>query len=253
MLPGLRAIKRFLIVFIALGIVLIAILYGGRLFQKPVISPTPDPLAGIQPIKILSTDLFRIADRDYDVLFRVQNPNQTYGSGDVQYKLVSEGAEIYEGSFYILPGQTKYMVISPVKSERIIEKVEMHIDSVDWRELDTLALEGVSFVVTNTSYGKTSQEGLFARLRGFVANNSDFDVNRADVAIILFDEKDRPLAINRTELYTFLAHTTRGFETSWFHTFPGEVARTYIEVNANLFEQASFIRTYGGQERFQTY
>src|SRR3989344_2125164 len=223
MFMGTRAIKRLLLLFVGVGLVIIAVLYGGKFFSGPVATTTPDPRDSLDPVNVISLNLLHVAGRDYDILARVQNPNSTYGSGDVQYTLklfynITGGTESFQeqnGSFYILPGQTKYIVITPVASQNILTRAEMHISGVDWRELDVLALEGVSFVITNSSYSENPQDGVFGRLRGFVSNNSDFDVNRADVAVILFDSSNNPIAVNRTELYTFLAHTNRGFETSW--------------------------------------
>ena len=252
MLPGLRVFKRFLIAFIAVGVVVVVVLYGTRYFQKPVPTPTPDPRDQLKALQVLSVQVLPVSSSDYDVVARIQNPNTDYGSGDVEYTLLFDTTEVYHGSLYILPGQTKYIVITPVKAAATPAQATIKITSIKWQELDTLSLAGVNFVVTNASY-LSNQSDIFARLRGFVANNSDFDVARVDVAILLFDDKDKIVAVNRTEIHTFLAHTTRGFETSWFTKFPGTVARTYVEANTNLFAESGFIRTYGGQERFQTF
>ena len=253
MIPGLRSLKRFLLLFIALAVVVGVFIVGGKVLREPVPTPTPDPREELEPISVLFTKVFPVRENDYDVLAQVRNPNQSYGSGNVRYALFADGSEIFTDSFYIFPGQTKYVVISPLQTDREITNVSMRILSIDWRELDPLALQGVNFVVTNSSYSSSPQVGVFGRLRGFVANNSDFDVNRVDVAILLMDEEENPVAINRTEIHTFLGHTTRGFEASWFDAFEGSPLRVDIEAHANLFEQSNFIRTYGGQERFQEF
>lgn len=259
MFAGLRIVKQLLLAGIAIGVLLALVFLPGHFFKNPVPTPTLDPRDTLMPLKILSSQLLPIGDGDYDVLVRVQNPNQTYGSGDVQYSLrlfwdgtgASEKFDEKPGSFYILPGQTKYLTVTPVKSQRAITRVELHITSVKWQELDMLALRGVNIVTTGAVY--ESVEGAYGRVRGSVANNSDFDINRVDIGVILLDEDEKPIAINRTEIYTFLAHKTRGFETSWPLPFEGNVARTSVEAHVNLFEQSSFIRTYGGREQFQEY
>lgn len=261
MLPGLRIIKRALLVAVSIGLVIGLFVVYKNLTPEPAPTPTPDPRAQLEPLQILSVDLLRVDEGDYDVVARIKNPNQEFGSGDVQYTLQLfydgtggvENIQEQQGSFYVLPGQTKYIIISPIFSQHELRKAKIDIASIDWQELDTLALQGVNFVVTNSVFSTKPQKNVFAQLRGFVANNSDFDVNRADVVVILFDSKDHPIAVQRSELHTFLAHTTRGFETSWFSPFDGDVARTYVEAHANLFLQSSFMRIYGGQELFQSF
>lgn len=253
MLPGLRIIKRVLLVAVFSGLIIGLFIVYKNLTPQPTPTPTPDPRASLKPLHIVSVDVFKVKDGDYDILARIQNPNQEFGSGNVQYVLNAEGLQVHTGSFYILPGETKYIVISPVSSVRELHRASMTIVSIDWQELDALALQGVNFVVTNTVFSKKPELNISARMRGFVANNSNFDVNRVDVAVILFDADEHPIAVNRTELHTFLAHTTRGFEASWSSPFSGDIARTYVEAHANLFEQSSFMRTYGGQELFQSF
>jgi hypothetical protein len=106
-------------------------------------------------------------------------------------------------------------------------------------------------VAGNYNYGPVLQARLFGKVGGSVFNNSDFDLNKVDVAVILFDESGEPIAVEKTEIATFLARTTRGFEVTWFSPFVGKVVRVDAEANTNVFENSNFLRQYGGQERFK--
>ena len=219
----------------------------------PPPTPTPDPRALLLPIQVLETHKITSGERDYDILVKVRNPNTEYGSGDVQYALSgfydatgsNEGKEeVRIGSFSILPGQTQYLVFSPIRTIRETTRFELRIVTVDWQKLDPLAAEAVDFVVTNLAWTEN-------KLAGNVYNTTDFDLTKAEVIGILFDSSDRPIAINRTDIRTFIAHTTRGFEMSWSSKFAGTPVREYAEAHVNVFENDNFIRAYGVPEERQ--
>ena len=83
-------------------------------------------------------------------------------------------------------------------------------------------------------------------------NSSDFDFDKVEVGVILFGDDNQIVAVNRTNIRTFLSRTERGFSVSWPTELP-ESVRQDIEVLTNVFENANFIRNYGTQERFQKY
>jgi hypothetical protein len=248
-------------VFIAFVFFLI---FGGfsfliyRSVRPPLPEPTPNPTINLSPIKIIDHWLFNIKNNDYDFLAKVTNPNTEYGSPSVEYELIffnSAGTQVSKktGSFYILPGQTKYIVDLPLKFQEPVSRVEFIIKSVDWQKLAPLAAQGVSLIVKNyeNTYTQIQQPGVFSKAEGRVLNDSDFDLDKVDVIVILFDENNVPLAANRTIINTFLSGTTRGFEVAWPLPFSGNVARVDAEANTNIFENSNFLRQYGGQERFK--
>ncbi len=250
---------------VAIAAIVILVLTGGGvtvryMYRPPVATPTPDPRLALEPLNVLHTYFFTVNEKahDYDFLARIQNPNATFGSGVVAYDLsFFDGADniisTKKNTFYILPGQTKYIVDTPLRFEVPVKRAEMKITSIDWQELDDLALQGVDLVVTSEQFKKIDKPNLFGLVQGTVDNASDFDVTTVHVVVVLLDAAGIPLATNRTEMRTFLAHTTRGFETDWFLPVPGEIAKTYVEANTNLFENDTFIRMHGGKEQFQSF
>lgn len=227
-----------------------------RGFVPATPSPTPNPTINLTPIQVIFTKLFNVENNDYDFLAKVNNPNTDYGSGKVEYVLTfynTSGREISTktASFYILPGQTKYVVDSPLRFQESISRADFKIKSVDWQNLDWLGTNGVNLLVKSASYSQMLKPGLFAKAGGDIINNSDFDLNKVDVFVVAIDQSNQPVAVNKTEIRTFLARTTRGFEVSWFTSFVGQVNRIDAEANTNLFENSNFLRNYGGQEKFK--
>jgi hypothetical protein len=258
MTPGQRGIKQFfaaLIFFVIVGGVVFLIYRGVR--PVPPVA-TPNPTINLIPIEVLSRKLFNVQNNDYDFLVKVTNLNTDYGSSDVEYKLSfldSTGNTVSSktGSFYILPGQTKYVIDSPLKFDQPISNAVFRITSVNWQKLDPLAASGVPLIVRNSSYTQTSTPGTFGKVGGSIYNNSDFDINKVDVIVVLLDSNGQPLAVNKTEINTFLTKTTRGFEIAWPAPFVGQVGSAYTKANANVFESSNFLRKYGGQQQFQQY
>ncbi len=231
-------------------------IYRGVVPTSP--TPTPNPTINLAPIRVLDSKLLNVENNDYDFLAKVNNSNTEYGSPDVEYEIKfynSAGQQISNkiGRFYILPGQTKYIIEPLLKFQTPISRADIKITSVDWQKLQPLAASGASLLVKNVSYLQNSQAGVFAKVGGDILNNSDLDLNTIDVVVVVLDANQEPIAINKTNIFTFLARTTRGFEVQWFTPFIGQMNRVDAEVNANVFENSNFLRTYGGQERFKQY
>jgi hypothetical protein len=259
MTPGQRTTKQFFIALLFLVIVggIGFLIYKGVKPVPPV--ATPNPTINLIPIEVSFRKLFNVENNDYDFLAKVTNPNTDYGSSDVEYKLsfldsAGKTVSTKTGSFYILPGQTKYVIDSPLKFNQPISNAVFRITSVNWQKLDPLATGGVPLIVRDSSYTQLSMPGTFGKVGGTIYNSSDFDINKVDVAVVLLDQSGQPLAVNKTEISTFLTKTTRGFEIPWPAPFVGQVGSAYAEANANVFESSNFLRKYGGsQQPFQQY
>ena len=221
-------------------------------------SPTPNLTINLSPIAVLTTKLLNIKNNDYDFVAKVSNANTDYGSGNVQYVVSfmdAAGTKVStkSGSFYILPGQTKYVVVTPLSFNTAISRAEFEIDSIDWQKLNPLALLGTNLVPKNVSYSIPSNGSAFAKVGGSISNTTDLDFDVVDVAIVVLDISGNILAVNKTTINTFLAKTERGFEASWFTPFLGQVQRADAQAGTNAFNNLNSLRRYGDSERFQMF
>ncbi|MBI2669791.1 MAG: hypothetical protein HYX20_01420 [Candidatus Yanofskybacteria bacterium] len=249
-----RQIVVALVFFLVVGGISFGI-YRGFVYS-PTPTPTPNPTINLAPIQVIFTKLLNVENNDYDFLAKVNNSNTEYGSPTVEYeiffydfagKLISSRT----GSFYILPGQTKYVVEPLLKFQGPINRADFKIKSVDWEKLQPLAGTATTLLTRNVAYSQVSRLGSFAKVGGEVYNSSDLDLNLVDVIVVVLDANQEPIAVNKTNISTFLARTARGFEVSWATPFVGQMSRVDAEVNANVFENSNFLRTYGGQEKFK--
>lgn len=258
MTKGQRISKQFIIATVFFLIVS-GIGYSGYRLVKPLqVSPTPNPTANLAPIEVVFTKLIKVENNDYDFVAKLYNSNTEYGSSDVEYELSfmnERNDEVFKKTahFFILPGQTKYIVDSPLKFSEPVKRAIVVIKKIDWQKLDALSANGVSLEIRNFSYVPVNQPGAFSKVGGSIANNSNFDLNRVKIIVLALDQNSEIIAVNRTEILTFLAETTRGFEVTWYKSFAGEVSRVEVEADTDVFENSNFLQRYERQERFQQF
>lgn len=216
----------------------------------------------LAPLEVKNEYLFKIAeggtDKDYDVLFKIRNPNSRFGASQIAYEVQlfdSQNRLILRkrGFAYIGPGQTKFIFEPTIRTVLPARRAELKIISVDWGRLQGgLGGEEVKFTIRNKEYLSNDKPGVFSHVRGTVFNASNFDFDRVDLVVILF-KGEVPLGANRTDLRTFLAQTERYFEVDWIDNFGVVPDRVDIEAGTNIFESYNFIRRYGTPEKFQQF
>lgn len=258
----------FLAVFFALG-------YGTRQLTKPVVSCTDGIMNGeeegidcglfacgnycepdLEPPVIVSTTLLKANDKDYDFVGVIKNPHAQFGSPDVVYELTfyngdDEELAKREGTFYILPGQTKYLIVSPIVTEKNIERTELVIKSAKWQKLDSL--EGLNLVVRREVYEKAT-DGKSSSYSAIIFNDTDFDFESIDIDIALKNSKGDIIAVNKSDIKTFRARTERHFVVMWPFPIAGAVTDVDVSVSTNLFVNSNFIKRYGSTiQKFQQY
>ncbi len=249
-----RLLKQITVLLI-ITILVIVIGFGiSRVISNPTPTQTIDLRTLLDPIEILSVDVLEVRPNDYDLLVKVRNPNTEYGSEKVIYTInladaFDNNVGTYINNFYILPGQTKYIVAQGVPTSGTVGNSNMIITNITWQKLDVLGKAGVKLIVTNFDYYIRKENHIFSSVEGRVLNNSDFDVNEVDVIIIARDKIGRALAVQRSSIKTFLSKSLRGFEVLWFQPFEGEVTSVDVEAETNVFLNDNFIKSYGSYGR----
>lgn len=224
----------------------------------------------IMPLNIQFQRIIKVRPGDYDFVAWINNPNSLFGASRVIYELNVgvEGKEILNsnqmplsktGNFYILPGQTRFVIVPGIRSNDALTGVSIDIKEVDWERVETF--EEINFPIQRKSYTVINKNGTFSELEVVMFNDSDFDFDKVEASVILFSSAeggpasggDNIVAVNKTNIRTFLSRTERHFKVSWPVGLPADVVRQDVEVTTNIFENSNFIKRYGTQERFQKY
>src|SRR3989338_1221880 len=205
----------------------------------------------ILPLNVLSQKLIEVRSGDYDFVAQINNPNSFFGTSRAKYTLDFGGViPNRSGTFYILPGQTRFIIVNGIRSDSTLTSVSINITEVGWEKVEVF--ENINFPIQRKSYAVVDKNCVFSEFEAVVLNNSDFDFDKVEVGVILSDGDNNIVAANRTDIRTFLSRTERYFKVSWPVAL-SETARQDIEILTNVFENSNFIKRYGTQERFQKY
>lgn len=205
----------------------------------------------IQNLVVQNVQLMKTPDGTSDVAIQVYNPNIGYGVISGTYDLVikdSSGAEINRlvgNNFYMLPGQTKYLVLTALKDVPLGQE-SVEIKSVEWEKVSSVP--DVSFVITREAVTPGNNTTTY---QAVITNNSNYDFDTIDVSMVVTDGSVI-IATNTTNFQTFLSQTDRSVKVTWPFVLPAG-ARIKTEVNTNVFNNANFIKRNGTQEKFQQY
>lgn len=207
----------------------------------------------ILTLNVLSQKLIEVSPNDYDFVVQINNPNSLFGASLVRYDLNlvgKSGTVSKSGTFYVLPGQTRFVMVSGIRSDSALIDAFVDIREVRWEKVESF--DNINFSVQRKSYTVINRNGVFSELEAVVLNGSDFNFDKVEVGVILFNNGNDIVAVNRTDIRTFLSRTERYFKVSWPVELP-ETIRQDVEVLTNVFENSNFLKKYGTQERFQKY
>ena len=200
----------------------------------------------VRPLQVSEDKLIRIGLGDYDFVAKIFNPNTHYGASQIDYSIGLAGAGIKRGTTYLLPGQTKYVVATSLRTPTEVASAGLKVNSIQWEKINMPAGE-VELV---------NRRGVFSEdkssFEGVVFNDSNYDFDSVEVSVILFDSSNFIVGVNRTEIRTLLARTERSFKVIW-PAPQNTAARADVQISTNLFENSNFIKSYGTQERFQEF
>ncbi|MDP3697725.1 MAG: hypothetical protein Q8R55_07000 [Candidatus Taylorbacteria bacterium] len=206
------------------------------------------------PPQVISTKLIKTGGLDYDFVAEILNPHKDFGASEVSYELTlfnQEGEELLrqEGVFYLLPEQTKFVILPFLTTENNVGDIDLKIKSAKWQKLESL--EGMNFLVRREKYTKSDGS---SHLEAVVINDSDFDFQIVDIDIILLNSDEEIIAVYKTDVRKLLARTERHFVATWPFTIGDKVDKTEFRISTNLFYDLNYLKRYGsGIEQFQQY
>jgi hypothetical protein len=214
------------------------------------VCPPPVIDLEVQDAKIVKTN-----QGEYDIVVRVYNPNSTYGSPKINYSLIfrdlSERELFRESrSFYILPGQTKFLVTAAIKSVDEIKKIEVQIKEVNWRGYNPVGTVRFPLI----SQQRRIIDGQ-SQLFGVIRNDSEFDFDQVEVRAIARGQDGEIVSAGVAPILTFRSKTDRHFILIWPYEIPNfQEALIDVEIDTDLFTNSNFLKIYGGDyEPFQKF
>jgi len=268
--------KRLMIVGVYLAIFLL-IIFGIYFWQKPKPSCFDNiknqneegldcggicvkkcDLAAQQDIIVLGAGFIDSGvANNIDVFGEISNPNQTLGSGSLQYQFTIENSAgiviaSYNGTGFILPGEKKYITKTNLTMQDVPAKVNLSIGKTQWTEANEF-YEKPQLDVVYKNYNEISSGVGFFEATGLVKNESPFDFSNIKITVIIKDANGGIVALNSTEMNTVTAGENRDFRVYWPSRFPGSVANMETQAEVNIFNSEAFVKKNFKPQQFQQY
>lgn len=266
-----RTLKRLIIIFIYL---FIFIILGWLLYYA--IKPAPscsdgkknqsevgvdcggscapcEKIINAQNLNITEKYFVYGSNNQFDVLAKINNPNDQYGAGLVKYEfqlLDQNGAVLNqkEGETFILPRENRYIVELNLYSEANPYELKFNLIEVQWEEF--LDYDEPKLNIYKKDYREENDNNI---VFGLLRNESYFDFNSIEINIILRDAKGNPVALGKNEMRTIKSQEERDFKLVWPYKFAGDVQNVEVQAEANVFDSDNFIKKYLPNRQFQKY
>ncbi len=189
---------------------------------------------------------------DNDIAVKVYNPNTAYGVSNATYDIIFRDAQSNElfrksgSGLYMLPGESKHIVLTSVKNVPVEARINLVLKSVDWVKISD------GMVLQLQTMNQVYKPGPQSTVETTIVNPTDFDFDNVDIVVVVFDDSGRLLATSTSNVQTLLSQTERYVKVSWPFQLPAN-ASVQVEVGTNIFNNSNFIKRNGTQEKFQQY
>ncbi len=217
----------------------------------------PCPLCDWQKqkdIEIIWQKIIPTRENFIDLAAKIKNPNQEFGAKILSYEFIlynnqNQVIKSIKGTSYASPQESKYIIEPKIETNEKVNSIKLQINSIEWQEL--LNYQEPDLLVQNTQFNQVADQAV---ARGVVENRSNYDFNRIDVFVILFNENNKVIGAGKMNLKTILSGERREFKMMWPFELEEKVAKIDAIAETNIFLDENFMKRYGGEkERFQEY
>lgn len=207
-----------------------------------------------KPLEILLEDFIPTIDDNYDLMAEIKNPNKDWGIESVGYRfnLYDRNEELIgfkEGSIYVLPQETKYIIDQKFYSTAIPRRVELELKEINWRRLKDF--DDLELRIRNENHQLIEEK--FHQVSGVVENKSNFDLAKIEVVGLIFGQDDKIIAVGRTEMTSVLVEESRYFEINWPYETDRQISSFELKAHTNAFLDENFMKKHATPEKFKEY
>lgn len=197
----------------------------------------------LKSVKIRWVKALRTNDQNYDLVARIENPNQNYGLRSFGYKfslydlnnqLIAEKS----GRSFIVPRGEGYLLEFKVPVNGSLAKVVLEPDkNVQWERIKDYLPPEVG--VLDKKYEVLKNGTVFSQASANIKNSSHFDYKNVGVAVVVFGSDGEPMAVNSTSLDLLSSGQERRVSTPWFFEVFGDATNLDIKPEVNMYEQSN--------------
>lgn len=211
--------------------------------------PPPEEIIVEKPERpqVLFSRFFLASGSNYDVLFRLKNPNINFGSSSLTYKIEFFGEQnnsIFEKEFetYIWPADERWVAIPSLTLSSLPKKMAITVLGAEWEKISDFIPPRIS--IFSGKYEEIKNNSVFAKASGRIRNGTNFSFRDIDIVAVPKDSSGNALSANFTKINQIGAGEEIPFELTWFRPFSGSVAKIDFESKTDIFQNELFISSF---------
>lgn len=252
-----RTKKQVIIICVLLAIILIISFLVYLIFFKPAATCSDNiqnqkeeeidcggpcqacEVKNLKNIDILWVKALATQNQNYDLLARVANLNQNYGSRQFAYEfqlfdLNDNLIASRQGVAFILPREEKYIVEQKVFTSQAVSKVKVNISPILWEKIKDY--EPPEIQIFDKKFEIKNEYPIFALASGIAKNSGRLIYEKIKVIIVLFGADNAPVAANSVDVGRLDAGQEKLFSAQWYFSFSTQVVGVEMEPQMSVFK-----------------
>lgn len=212
----------------------------------------------IENVRVLEKNFLPVGDGKYDAIAKIDNPNSQFGVAQFEYSfnLLDGSGNIIsqkEGSSFILPAETKYILAFNLASSAQPESIDIKIRSFKWTKF--LEYEEPLIQIYSKEFNLVNAGSNFAILKAKIKNLSGYDFRTITVKTVIRNERNVPVALNQTSVNDVKVNEEREIIFNWGNSFPlgSGTPSIEIEAEADFFSNENFMQQHGSAGQYKSY
>jgi hypothetical protein len=215
-------------------------------------------IPNIENIRTLEKAVLPGSEGKFDAMAKINNPNPQFGVAqfDYSFNLLDSNGKIIgqsEGSSFIFPAQTKYILAFNLSAQAQPRSVEFKIRSFKWTKFSEY--EEPLIQIYSKEFNLVAAGSNFATLKAKIKNQSSYDFRTITAKAVIRNDQNFPVALNQTSVNDVRVNEEREIVFNWGSRFQvgSGTPSIEIETEANFFSDDNFMKKYGSSDQYKTY
>lgn len=180
-----------------------------------------------------------------DVIAEVRNDNISYGIAQFSYTFELYGKEnnlvaTKKGNTFILPNSTKFIIEQAISLTSTAKTVKFVYNDPKFKEVKEYIKPRLQILGARSNIPQEKDQGMLT-VYGNLVNQTNFDLDKAFVTVLLRDERGQTVGVNKQEARTVLSNENRFFEMRWFYRVPHFITIDTV-ADTNIFEESNYLK-----------
>lgn len=191
------------------------------------------------PLEVVETKVFDLGNGTYSGYARVKNNNSDWGVPEQKYIfafLAGSGEQVMasSGATFILPFSEKIIAFPRFQSDKAPNRINFTLQQSEFIRPPQLPV--VNFEIQRRSLSSEVNQTIVSAV---IVNRSPFRITRVDLPVLLFDNQNRIIGVNYTNINDLTSNESRSFQYTWFNRI-NNVSRIEIIPELNPYNRDIF-------------